>query len=74
MSKRTYPRVGHERKLRPTQRPMCGAKICANVATLRFDIQVSWFRGDDECVNLCAEHAKQVRAGAFGCVFANSGT
>ncbi|WP_042298998.1 hypothetical protein [Paraburkholderia kururiensis] len=36
------------------KRGMCSC--CRKTAARRVDIQVNWFRGDDEVLNLCSDH------------------
>jgi hypothetical protein len=58
MSNRKYPRIGGQRKIKPQKgqkkqlkTPVCIA--CINPSTHRVELQVNWFRGDDETVNAC---------------------
>ena len=55
---RSYPRIGEQRKHKPKTSLVCEFKPCDNQATRRQFIQVTWFRGDDESVNLCKVHYK----------------
>lgn len=56
MSAVTYPRKGEERQLKVSKDRKC--KYCAKLATRRVCVEWSWFRGDDEVVNVCNEHSK----------------
>lgn len=49
---RTYPRISGKNPLR--RAPLCC--ICGEPATWRLEVQVSWFRGDDEHRDVCDEH------------------
>jgi hypothetical protein len=51
VSRREYPRIGADR---PAKRGMCSC--CNQTAMRRVDIQVNWFRGDDEVLQLCELH------------------
>jgi len=66
MSARTYPRIGavsnragytKAKKLKPSTCHACGAQ-----AIYRIDIQVNWFRGDDEVVSSCEAHKNDIAA------------
>ncbi|RST54130.1 hypothetical protein [Variovorax sp. DXTD-1] len=60
MSSKSYPRVGRTSrqqkwdKLPPKAAPKCSA--CDQPARFRVDVEVNWFRGDDECGRACADH------------------
>lgn len=60
MSGKTYPRVGRTSrqlkwdKLPAKAAPKCSA--CDQPARFRVDVEVNWFRGDDECGRACAAH------------------
>lgn len=62
MSKRdTYPRIGSARlrdawKKVPIGAPKCIVSGCAYRATHRVDVEVNYFRGDDEVGNACELH------------------
>lgn len=58
---RTYPRVGSTRKhkpqrgqKKPLRTPPCA--VCGQPSTCRVEIEVNWFRGDDERANACDDH------------------
>lgn len=54
MSKREYPRIGSDRPIGGKGNRICN---CCNTAAKRtVDIQVNWFRGDDEVLQLCELH------------------
>lgn len=60
MSKK-YPNIGTSRqrdawKKNPKSAPKCVAIGCECKATHRVDVQVNWFRGDDEVGNACELH------------------
>jgi len=60
MSGRAYPRIGRTslqrkwEKLPPKGAPKCSA--CSQPARFRVEVQVNWFRGDDEVGNACPQH------------------
>ena len=67
MSNRTYPRVGSQRKhkpqrgqKRPLRTPPCA--VCSAPSTYRVEVEVNWFRGDDETVNACDAHKNDAPA------------
>lgn len=51
MSRREYPRIGSDRAVKRGQ-----CSCCIQHAQRRVDIQVDWFRGNDEVLNLCTGH------------------
>lgn len=56
-----YPRIGSARlrdawKKMPKTAPKCIVSGCACRATHRVDVEVNWFRGDDEVGNVCDQH------------------
>lgn len=58
---REYPRLGRSGKANgwlknPKGAPACDVIGCTAKATHRVDIEVNWFRGDDECCRACAAH------------------
>ena len=60
MSKQ-YPNIGSSRprdgwKKNPKAAPKCIAIGCECKATHRVEVQVNWFRGDDEVGNACPQH------------------
>lgn len=60
MSKK-YPTIGNARardgwRKNPKAAPDCIAVGCECKATHRVDVQVNWFRGDDEVGNACPQH------------------
>ena len=67
---KNYPCIGSTIKLKVPDLRRCGRSInekqgkrcwiCGEKATVRNDIQVSWFRGDDEVVYACEAHKKAV--------------
>ena len=69
MSKREYPRIGADR---PAKRGMCSC--CSQTAKRRVDIQVNWFRGDDEVLQLCDTHYGFVASQAWKELFAAAET
>ncbi|MBB3004434.1 hypothetical protein FHX57_006816 [Paraburkholderia tropica] len=50
-TRREYPRVGSDHSIKRGQ-----CSCCNRFATRKVDIQVSWFRGDDEVLQLCELH------------------
>jgi hypothetical protein len=60
MSGRTYPRVGRTSrqlkwdKLPAKSAPKCS--VCDQPARYRVEVEVNYFRGDDECGRACAAH------------------
>lgn len=59
MSKAKYPKIGRISKVGKTQRrngKLCDC--CDKPAVTWMDVQVSWFRGEDEVLKLCEEHTK----------------
>lgn len=67
MGNRKYPRIGHVRKM--GGKSPCKAKGCAETTDLRLDIQVNWFRGDDEVVNLCPKCVALAKDGKWDHIF-----
>jgi len=70
---RDYPRIGSTRDMRKkwtiqrngkthsvNNRPRCAA--CSEEASYRVDIQVNWFRGDDEARTACPAHKNDAAA------------
>ncbi|WP_439606836.1 hypothetical protein [Hydrogenophaga sp.] len=64
---RDYPRIGHQRLIKPQRgqkkplkTPPCAA--CAQPSTHRVDVEVNWFRGDDEVFNACSDHKGDAQA------------
>ncbi len=53
---RSYPSLGEQRKHKAKTSLTC--QLCDNQATRRQFIQVNWFRGDDEFVDLGPCHYK----------------
>lgn len=53
-----YPRFGGDRKLEHTE---AGCECCDKPATHIVDVQVSWFRGEDECYHVCSYHVGMIR-------------
>lgn len=68
MSARQYPRIGGSRQRKgwvsqpANQGPRCDVQGCDEKALFEVDIQVSWFRGDDECRRSCSTHRGDVDA------------
>lgn len=67
MSKREYPFIGGQRlhkpqrgQKRPLKTPPCA--VCGAPSTHRVEIQINWFRGDDEAANACEAHRKDAAA------------
>lgn len=54
---RSYPYLSTDRKLKP--RKLCNC--CTTPATHKVEIQVNWFRGDDEVFLLCDTHYALVK-------------
>jgi hypothetical protein len=52
MSRREYPRIGSDRAVKGKKQCHC----CREIAARKVDIQVNWFRGDDEVLQLCELH------------------
>jgi len=63
MSKRKYPYIYRRSKLsdkhKPKTPPGQQCSKCLAPATYRCEIQVNWFRGDDEYEYRCDAHSKQ---------------
>ena len=56
---REYPRPGYVRRNwqnNPKSAPNCDVPGCTAKATHRVEIQVNWFRGDDEFARACEAH------------------
>lgn len=53
MSRKSYPALGEVQKLKG-QGVRCAC--CGAPAVFRIDVQVNWFRGDDEVYHVCAIH------------------
>ena len=53
---RGYPAKGEERPIRENT----GSRwiVCGRQARVRQFIEVSWFRGDDECAKVCKKHSR----------------
>ncbi len=73
MSRRDYPSIGSTRALgndrkraawakNPKSAPRCIVAGCSCPATHRIDVEVNWFRGDDEVGQACAAHKADVAA------------
>jgi len=61
---RRLPRYGSEiKRYRGPNPPPC--EVCGAPASHKVDIQVSWFRGDDEVMVLCSEHREKALRGNF---------
>ena len=87
MSAREYPRIGRTQDRRAkwtytdrrgciksqSNRPRCAA--CGAEATHKVDVEVNWFRGDDEQVNSCLAHKDDanalIRIDLFGAISAD---
>lgn len=61
MSRRNYPYIGSDRAIKGKRLCHC----CTATAIRKVDIQVSWFRGDDEVLQLCELHYAFVGKGAW---------
>lgn len=64
---KSYPIVGSARKRdawvkNPKGAPKCIAFGCDFRATHRVDVEVNWFRGDDEVGNACQQHKDDAEA------------
>ena len=64
---KTYPNIGSSSKrkewmTKPVNAPMCDVEGCECRATHRVEVQVNWFRGDDEVGNACEAHCKDAGA------------
>ena len=53
---KSYPCIGAFRKMRGAPNSHGRCACCDNYATHRMDVQVSWFRGEDEVYQVCREH------------------
>lgn len=73
MSRHDYPRIGSTRalgndkkrkvwKTNPKAAPRCVVIGCTCPATARVDVEVNWFRGDDEVGQACATHKSDAAA------------
>jgi hypothetical protein len=56
-----YPSIGIKKK--PKNAGGLPCIICGVPTTGKVDIEVNWFRGDDEQVRVCAEHQSKNDAG-----------
>lgn len=63
MSRRKYPRFGGDRKLQGDV-PTCGVPHCTDRPVRFVDMQVNWFRGDDETIPACEGHLNLARRNA----------
>lgn len=76
MSGRAYPRIGRTslqrkwEKLPPKGAPTCSA--CSQPARFRVDVEVNWFRGDDESGRACNEHKNDALALLAGIALAKA--
>ena len=54
-----YPAIGHKRL--PHKNSVGGLPciVCGQPATGKVDIEINWFRGDDEQVRVCPAHQKK---------------
>jgi hypothetical protein len=65
MSRARYPKIGGTRDMRkkwgsnPSKRKCL---VCGALAEYITEVEVNWFRGDDECVNTCAAHRNDMHA------------
>lgn len=57
MSRRTYPRIGEIKRYNGSR--MCKACGIITKPCKRVDIQVNWFRGDDEVFYVCDTCARR---------------
>jgi hypothetical protein len=64
-----YPAIGCKKKPRNAGGLPC--IICGVQTTGKVDIEVSWFRGDDEQVRVCAEHQSKNDAAILKAYIAN---
>lgn len=62
MSKRKYPRIGASKAITPQKGQMLLCIVCGAPATHRLELEVNWFRGDDETVRACATHKDDAAA------------
>jgi hypothetical protein len=66
MSRRHYPHIGADRSIKGKR--MCDC--CQQTAVRKVDIQVDWFRGNDEVLQLCDLHYAFVGKQAYQELFA----
>jgi hypothetical protein len=59
MSKRKYPRLGYAGKVK--HKTDCSA--CLLPGTHKIEIQINWFRGDDDVYYACPDHLAMLRTG-----------
>jgi hypothetical protein len=65
MSRKSYPQLGRSSQVKgwinnPKGAPKCDVIECEAAATRRVEIEVNWFRGDDECCRACEAHKAAV--------------
>lgn len=69
MSRRRYPRFGGDRTLKTLNDDTARPTTCAagpELPVRLIEVQVSWFRGEDEVYAVCADHLKQARRDLLG--------
>ncbi|MGN6085845.1 hypothetical protein [Trinickia sp.] len=66
MSRREYPYIGVDRVIKGNKQCHC----CRQTAIRKVEIQVNWFRGDDEVFQLCELHYAFVGKKAWRELFA----
>jgi hypothetical protein len=54
MSKKRYPYLSSKEHLRGSGGSKCAC--CEAKATRKIEVQISWFRGDDEVYRVCENH------------------
>lgn len=65
----SYPRLGRVHKLKPG-RKLC--TCCERPAVSGIDIEIDWFRGNDDTFKVCEEHLKVARDGQFEQLYADA--
>lgn len=69
---RKYPNVQSTIALKKKTNHEC--ECCDRRATHMVRYQVSWFRGDDECINVCPRHLQMASNDEWKRLFAHSAT
>jgi hypothetical protein len=76
MENERYPKLGTTNRMYPRNQfgrygrhghVQCDA--CEREATTRAHVQTSWFRGEDEVLNLCSVHTAMARAGEWTALY-----
>lgn len=62
MSRKDYPVFGDWRGMKKNTIAKCDAIGCDKLATKRQFVQISYMRGDDECMKCCDDHGSKGRS------------